>query len=322
MQKTYITTFILAMVLLFLPGTAVFGIVLLFLMAIPIVVFYIEYLNSCYRKVSKNSILRVFFDKGIFGEFQTVKAVEAISEKERIIVNIYLEKAKTESETTEVDVIYINSSGIFVLESKNYNGWIYGKENDKKWMQVLNKNTKNRFYNPVKQNAGHISAIEKLLGDEYKGLCRNVIVFSSSCTLKDITIVSSDILVLKRNKLRQSIKELSFPQKLSYQQIDDIADKLFTYSNADAATKKMHIETIEAKKANYSMQKIPVPKTTEQAIDLIDTKEEKSNGTVRVCPKCGAPMALRTALKGENAGKEFWGCSDFPKCRSVVNIKE
>lgn len=44
-----------------------------------------------------------------------------------------------------------------------------------------------------------------------------------------------------------------------------------------------------------------------------------SNGTIDpVCPRCSSPMVLRIAKSGENAGKEFWGCTKFPACRGVV----
>lgn len=39
---------------------------------------------------------------------------------------------------------------------------------------------------------------------------------------------------------------------------------------------------------------------------------------VPACPKCSAPMARRQAKAGANAGQEFWGCSTFPKCRTIV----
>ena len=38
------------------------------------------------------------------------------------------------------------------------------------------------------------------------------------------------------------------------------------------------------------------------------------------CPKCGKPMALRTAQKGKNAGKQFWGCTGYPECKNVTEI--
>ncbi|MCU0562575.1 MAG: four helix bundle suffix domain-containing protein [Desulfobacterales bacterium] len=38
------------------------------------------------------------------------------------------------------------------------------------------------------------------------------------------------------------------------------------------------------------------------------------------CPKCGKPMALRTAQKGKNAGRQFWGCTGYPECKNVAEI--
>lgn len=40
-----------------------------------------------------------------------------------------------------------------------------------------------------------------------------------------------------------------------------------------------------------------------------------------VCPKCGSPMILRTAKSGTNQGGQFWGCSQYPKCRGIVNVE-
>lgn len=40
------------------------------------------------------------------------------------------------------------------------------------------------------------------------------------------------------------------------------------------------------------------------------------------CPLCGGEMRKRTAGKGTNAGREFWGCSAYPECRGVVNISD
>ncbi len=40
------------------------------------------------------------------------------------------------------------------------------------------------------------------------------------------------------------------------------------------------------------------------------------------CPQCGATMVLRTAARGRNAGGQFWGCPDYPRCRGVVAVEE
>ena len=38
------------------------------------------------------------------------------------------------------------------------------------------------------------------------------------------------------------------------------------------------------------------------------------------CPKCGGEMVLRTASRGTHAGKQFWGCENYPQCRGVIPI--
>lgn len=47
---------------------------------------------------------------------------------------------------------------------------------------------------------------------------------------------------------------------------------------------------------------------------------EKEAGAFPLCPRCNNAMVKRTAKQGANAGKEFWGCSQYPKCKSVVAI--
>jgi len=39
------------------------------------------------------------------------------------------------------------------------------------------------------------------------------------------------------------------------------------------------------------------------------------------CPKCGSPMILRTAKRGPNAGKKFYGCSRYPKCKETIPVE-
>jgi restriction system protein len=46
-----------------------------------------------------------------------------------------------------------------------------------------------------------------------------------------------------------------------------------------------------------------------------------ANPASPVCPLCGKPMALRTARKGPNTGKQFWGCSGYPGCKGTLEIK-
>ena len=50
-------------------------------------------------------------------------------------------------------------------------------------------------------------------------------------------------------------------------------------------------------------------------------QQKLENKSELICPKCGSKMILRTATKGERTGKQFWGCSTFPKCKCIINIE-
>jgi hypothetical protein len=62
--------------------------------------------------------------------------------------------SKKDGSTTEIDLIMIDETGIYVFESKNYSGWIFGDEKRKNWVQTLENRQKNYFYNPIWQNGG------------------------------------------------------------------------------------------------------------------------------------------------------------------------
>jgi hypothetical protein len=42
--------------------------------------------------------------------------------------------------------------------------------------------------------------------------------------------------------------------------------------------------------------------------------------TSPVCPKCGLPMVKRTARRGGQQGKSFYGCPNYPQCRQMLPL--
>ena len=67
----------------------------------------------------------------------------------------------TENGTTQIDHVLIADTGIFVIETKHYQGWIFGADNQSEWTQVIFKK-KSRFQNPIRQNHGHVKALQSL----------------------------------------------------------------------------------------------------------------------------------------------------------------
>jgi len=64
--------------------------------------------------------------------------------------------------TVQIDHVVVSKYGIFVIETKNYKGWIYGDERGKTWTQV-NFKQKHKFQNPLHQNYGHIKALQETM---------------------------------------------------------------------------------------------------------------------------------------------------------------
>ena len=94
-----------------------------------------QYKKTEYYGQTKNSYLSVLFDKGRLGEFYTYKDLKPLDGYKRYLFNLYIPKEN--GETTELDVVLLHESGIYVFESKNYSGWIFGTETQRYWTQTL-----------------------------------------------------------------------------------------------------------------------------------------------------------------------------------------
>lgn len=202
---------------------------------------YIE--NNLYRTISKTNIHKLMDDKGAYGEYLTFNILKNIDGK--ILTNLYLPKLK--GWTTEVDLVFINSKGIFVIESKNYSGRIYGSSNSKFWMQILKNNQRNKFYNPIFQNRIHINAIKNILKDVNENDIYSIVVFSERCNIDNVNVSSENVKVIKRNYLESTIKDIMHSNfvKFNDDEVNDLHNKLLRYSDVSEIEKEQHIQNIK-----------------------------------------------------------------------------
>ena len=178
---------------------------LYFVLAIAIAVAIIAYRNytqSSYYLVTKTSFIELYFDKGKLGEYMTYRYLRSAEKNgAQFLFNIYIPKG--ENETTEIDVLMIHAKGLFVFESKNYSGWIFGNEHQKNWYQTLpqgrGRSHKESFYNPIMQNKTHIKHLKALVGENIP--THSIITFSERCTLKRVEVKSDDIYVINRESI-------------------------------------------------------------------------------------------------------------------------
>lgn len=335
----------------------------IFLIPLIIVIFvYVkrikDYKAGTYYQVTKAPYFSVRRDLGKWGEYLTYKYLKKFeNEGAKFLFNIYIPKEN--AETTEIDVLMISKKGIFVFESKNYSGWIFGSENQKNWYQTLpagrGKSHKEHFYNPIMQNRSHIKHFKAFMGKEIS--MHSIIVFSERCTLKNVEVKSADISVINRNEVASVVAKVYTKiseDLLAEADVMDIYNKLYPYTQSSEEVKKQHIVNIknnlsekssmvaeevdsvqqkESEKSHMMEKAVSKPsiEISEEVEKVQEEPDESVAETVELdmkesqdckCPKCGGNLVLRTASRGVNAGNQFWGCEKFPKCRYIRNMKE
>lgn len=251
-------------------------------------------------------------DEGHFGEYLTYKRLKSLKGYKRFLFNVYI--PKDDGTFTEADVIMLHESGIYVFESKNYSGWIFGSETQKNWTQTLpsgrKKSKKIVFLNPILQNKVHVKWLQAYLNSDANLPFYSYIVFSERCELKKVTLTSDNHSVIKRNDILQAVsaKASKSGKLLTQSKIEALFKQLYPLTQVNDTIKASHVQTIQSKYHE------PVSAQTEISATPIQKE------TIKVCPRCGQNMVLRTAKKGSNAGQQFYGCSGYPHCRYIEKL--
>jgi len=225
--------------------------------------------------------------KGVLGEFIVNLLARFQLDKNvyHLLKNVTL---PTENGTTQIDHIIVSVYGVFVVETKNIRGWIFGNAHQKMWTQQIFKH-KNKFQNPLHQNYKHVKTIQALLNLSDEQL-HSVIVF----------VGNSEFKTPQPDNVTYGMGYIRY--------IKSKADLLITLREKDQI-----ISSIENGRLTASLK--TNRKHTQHVKEIISEKE-----TLNPCPKCGNEMRLRETKKGENKGKQFWGCSSFPRCRSTIPL--
>ena len=184
-------------------------------------------------------------DLGDYGEFLTFKKIVRWSSNYnynyKILRNLNI------GTHCELDLVWIHETGIYVFESKNISGRIYGDESSNQWCKILNNRTKKQFYNPIFQNNGHINALKRILGNYY--FYCSIIVFSERCELEKIPSDTHSRIITKRNYLDSELtKKITNKQSiLTIPKIEAIYRKLLPFTHASEDIKQKHSDYINNK---------------------------------------------------------------------------
>lgn len=151
---------------------------------------------------------RESLDLGNTGEYLCAYALEhsGLAPASHLYRNLIVPTGpRSKLATTEIDVVMVHPTGIYVIESKNYSGWIFGKAEQRNWTVCLNRNTKERVPNPIRQNEGHVAALMRLL-DLAREAFVSLVVFSERCELKRVPDDTEAALIFHRDRLVSRIR--------------------------------------------------------------------------------------------------------------------
>lgn len=225
--------------------------------------------------------------KGYLGEASVRLYLSKLDKEQYKVFNDVLIPIKNRK-ASQIDHVVVSPFGIFVIETKNYKGWIYGDPKSKYWTQVIFK-SKQKLYNPLWQNYGHIKALQEYLGVENEEIYHSIVSFSTRATLKVKDINESNASVIYSSRLLSTLNTHK-KVKLTGAEVQQIVAKLEKTTNADFEKKKQHVKNVKDSQRFY---------------------QYKINSNM--CPKCGADLVERKGKYGA-----FKGCSNYPKCKFVV----
>ncbi len=222
--------------------------------------------------------------KGRIGERETAIYLNKIEGNKQIINNITL---NDNGKTRQIDHIAITEAGVFIIETKNFSGQIYGRENSKEWKQYLGKKCYT-FANPIHQNFGHTEIVRKVLKGKTEEIY-SIVVFTRTGRLKVEDLKDK---VMYVDEVKDYIQDK--PKVIDINKIQEIYLTLIE----NRVTNQEYIEN-----HNYNVQ------------HYVQGKQEKiAQG---ICPKCYGKLIKKKGRYGE-----FYGCSNYPECKYTIKIKQ
>lgn len=181
--------------------------------------------------------------KGMRGEKIVASRLKAgLPPEYKLLNDIYL--PLSDGTTTQIDHIVVSQYGIFVVETKNYSGWLFGDEKSTVWTQSLYQK-KRTFQNPLRQNYLHICTLADALGIN-KSYFHNVVAFTGDCTFK--TKMPRGVVYSKR--AADYIRSINMPL-IKPKQVDEIVSVITDWHTSLGEERiAAHVENLKKRHAS------------------------------------------------------------------------
>ncbi|KAB2336674.1 NERD domain-containing protein [Cytobacillus depressus] len=200
---------------------------------------------------SKKATEQVAARKGEIGEYKINIQLEQLPKSCRFLSDLLVPNPKAKSGFSQIDHVVITPYGIFTIETKNYQGTIYGGKGQKTWLI----NGRFKMMNPFVQNYGHTKALTALIDKRFSDLFISIVSFTKRCTFKvdlDYRKIASNELIVYDIELSEFIHRKISVLKIQHKEPllneQDISTIYSAFSKAnitDPKTREDHSRTLK-----------------------------------------------------------------------------
>ena len=249
--------------------------------------------------------------KGYYGEYLVFCELhKKIFGNSKILMNL---NVPTEgSQTTEIDLVMVHETGLYVFEIKHYKGTIYGQDTDEQWTQYFKTTPNCSFRNPMEQNQYHITALEKLFPQIP---IHSFVVFTNEDCDVRVTNANKQVDVCQLPFVAEKLK-MRFQQrkeKFSVEEIDSVFAKLAVFS------KMSETVSIDAEEASFLSWVQPIiRKLKDTQVEFEAKKNDYEKKTQEAIRKAKQEMSLKIDIEREEMKRTKNIC--IIVCAAIVSV--
>ncbi|WP_188206819.1 nuclease-related domain-containing protein [Alkalibacillus aidingensis] len=224
--------------------------------------------------------------KGELGEYKIDIQLDQLPKSYHYLSDLLIKNPKAKSGYSQVDHVVITPYGIFVIETKNYQGTIYGGKDRKTWLI----NGKFKMMNPFVQNYGHIKALTGLIDNRYHDMMISMVSFTKRCTFKvdmDFRKIGSNELIVYDVELSEFIhrkvsrqKKLHAEPLLSEKEMKEIKEGFYQANITDPKIWEAHKQALKSNKHENKAKCVVCEQPVSQKVENYCLSQKKFNGEV------------------------------------------
>lgn len=235
--------------------------------------------------------------------------------------------------TAQIDYLIVTRKQIFVIECKNLYGNIEINQAGDFIRTVTygRRSKKEGIYSPITQNRRHLELIKQIRSAE-KGNFLTKALFEKHFAenYRSVVVLANPKTVLYDRYAKKDVRQqvIRADQLAEYIRNAITASKLKPNSDKEMESLAQFFLGIhKEQKTDYTAKFREALETQEQPQIVKEVAAQQPTAPAAatdkqpLCPRCGGTMVKRKAAKGPNAGKEFYGCANYPKCRGIINLQ-